>query len=170
MPEIEDGGPVHRAAVDVHRALAARSATVATAESLTGGMIGAVLTSVAGASATFRGGVIAYATQAKAELLGVRPALLAEHGAVHPDVAHYMAVGARRALVATYGLAVTGVAGPEPQDGRPVGTVFVGVAGPDDQVTVRELRLAGDRAGIRGATVEEALRTLLAIVTGTTLK
>ncbi|WP_374058172.1 CinA family protein [Marinitenerispora sediminis] len=166
----ETGDPLYRVAVDVHRGLAAGSATVATAESLTGGLIGAVLTDVAGASATFRGGVIAYATPAKAELLGVPAALLAEHGAVHPDVAYHMAVGARRALVATYGLAVTGVAGPEPQDGRPVGTVFVGVAGPDDQVTVRELRLGGDRAGIRRATVESALRTLHQIVTGTTFK
>jgi nicotinamide-nucleotide amidase len=114
----------------VHRLLGERSATVATAESLTGGLLGAELTAMPGSSATFAGGIVAYATALKASLLGVPEDLLARHGAVHPEVAVAMAEGVRDRLGATYGLAVTGVAGPEPQDGRPVGTVHLAVAGP----------------------------------------
>ncbi|WP_433326367.1 CinA family nicotinamide mononucleotide deamidase-related protein [Spirillospora sp. CA-294931] len=114
----------------VHRLLAERSATLATAESITGGLIGAELTGTPGSSATYAGGVVTYATRLKHEVLGVPEALLAEHGAVHPDVAAAMAEGVRDRLGATYGVAVTGVAGPEPQDGQPVGTIYVGVAGP----------------------------------------
>lgn len=110
--------------------LVARGETVAVAESLTGGLLGGALSSVPGASAVFRGGVIAYATELKASLLGVDPALLAREGAVHPDVAAQMARGAADRLGATWGLATTGVAGPDPQDGRPVGEVYVAVAGP----------------------------------------
>jgi hypothetical protein len=81
-----------------------------------------------GSSATFAGGVIAYATELKQRLLGVPAGLLAAYGAVHPDVARTMAEGACCALGARYGVAVTGVAGPDPQDGRPVGTVYAAVA------------------------------------------
>ncbi|MFC3995427.1 CinA family protein [Nocardiopsis sediminis] len=157
-------------AAQAHRALSALGATVATAESLTGGLIGAALTSVAGASATYRGGVVAYATDLKSALLGVPAGLLAAHGAVHPDVARAMAAGARERLGATFGLAVTGVAGPEPQDGREVGTVFCAVAGPGSAVRVDELRLNGARAAIRDQTVEQALRFLIAEVARTTHK
>lgn len=136
------------AASAAHRALKARAGTVATAESLTGGLIGAALTEVAGASATYQGGVIAYSTALKAELLGVPRALLDEHGAVHPDVAAAMARGVRERLVATFGLAVTGVAGPEPQDGKRVGTVFVAVAGPDEEIGIEEFRFDGQRARV----------------------
>jgi nicotinamide-nucleotide amidase len=129
------GGVVHGIGEDtldrvVHRLLGERSATVATAESLTGGLLGAELTAMPGSSATFAGGIVAYATALKASLLGVPEDLLARHGAVHPEVAVAMAEGVRDRLGATYGLAVTGVAGPEPQDGRPVGTVHLAVAGP----------------------------------------
>ena len=80
----------------VHAALRARDATIAVAESLTGGLLGGALTDVAGSSATFRGGVVAYATELKASLLGVDPDLLARHGAVHPEVAAAMARGVAR--------------------------------------------------------------------------
>jgi PncC family amidohydrolase len=101
---------------------------VAVAESLTGGLLGAALTEMPGSSGTFAGGVIAYATELKQRLLGVPADLLAAYGAVHPDVARAMAEGACRVLGSPYGLAVTGVAGPDPQDGRPVGTVYAAVA------------------------------------------
>jgi competence/damage-inducible protein CinA-like protein len=129
------GGVVHGGGEDtldrvVHRLLAERSATVAVAESLTGGLLGAELTAMPGSSATFAGGIVAYETRLKSALLGVPEGLLARYGAVHPEVATAMAVGVRERLGAAYGLAVTGVAGPDPQEGRPVGTVHIGVAGP----------------------------------------
>src|ERR1700677_1907333 len=96
--------------------------TVAVAESLTGGLVAAALTDIPGASASFRGGVVTYATELKASLLGVDPGMLARHGAVHPHVATSMAEGVRSRLGASFGLATTGVAGPEPPDGQPGGT------------------------------------------------
>ncbi|WP_329519971.1 CinA family nicotinamide mononucleotide deamidase-related protein [Spirillospora sp. NBC_01491] len=157
----------------VHRLLAERSATVAVAESLTGGLIGAELTAMPGSSATYAGGVVAYATELKHRLLGVPEALLAEHGAVHPEVAAAMAEGVRDRLGAAYGLAVTGVAGPEPQDGHSVGTVYASVAGPGGLLTVTAPRLPVPGAGseirpvIRRMTVVHALellrRTLLGL-------
>lgn len=137
-------------------ALRARQESVATAESLTGGLVCAALTAVAGASAVVRGGVVSYATDVKASVLGVDPELLSARGAVDPDVAVAMAHGVCRRLSASWGIATTGVAGPEPADGKPVGCVFIAVVGPG-QVRVRELRLEGDRAAIRSLTVEAAL-------------
>ncbi|GAA0364899.1 CinA family nicotinamide mononucleotide deamidase-related protein [Actinoallomurus spadix] len=150
----------------VHRLLAARNATVAVAESLTGGLLGAELTGMPGSSATFLGGVVAYATPLKHSLLGVPADLLAAHGAIHPDVAAAMATGVRERLGASYGLAVTGVAGPDPQDGQPVGTVHIGVAEAGGPPVVRSVRLpvAGDgeraRGPIRRMTVVHALDLL----------
>jgi nicotinamide-nucleotide amidase len=130
------------------RALAGRGWTVAVAESLTGGMVAASIVDVPGASRVLRGGVVAYATDLKAELLGVDAALLAEHGAVDPRVAEQMAQGVRRRLGADVGLATTGVAGPASQDGHPPGEVHVAVATPAG-VRVESLRLEGDRAAVR---------------------
>jgi nicotinamide-nucleotide amidase len=144
----------------VLRLLGEHGATLAVAESLTGGLVAARLTAVPGASRTFRGSVTAYATELKARLLGVDPALLAERGAVDPLVARAMAEGVRIRLGADWGLATTGVAGPDPQDGKPVGTVYVAVAGPRGLGETRELLLTGDRAGIRERTVIAALNLL----------
>lgn len=150
----------------VHRLLAERDATVAVAESLTGGLLGAELTGMPGSSATFNGGVVAYATSLKHTLLGVPEDLLAAHGAVHPDVAAAMARGVRERLGATYGLAVTGVAGPDPQDGRPVGTVYLAVTGSGERAAVRSPRLpvpedgGRARAPIRRMCVVHALDLL----------
>jgi PncC family amidohydrolase len=142
----------------VHEALLARGETVAVAESLTGGALGAAITAVPGVSATFRGGVVAYATELKASLLGVDPALLAARGPVDPDVAVAMAVGVRERLTATWGLATTGVAGPDPQDGHPPGTVYVAVAGPTDHHVSRlGLPAGAGRAALRSMTVDAAL-------------
>lgn len=138
-----------------------RGETVAVAESLTGGLLAAELTAVPGASRSFRGSVTAYATELKREVLGVDGALLSARGAVDPEVARQMARGVRRVLGADWGVATTGVAGPTPQDGQPVGTVHVAVAGPSGAATGAALHLAGDRAGIRGQTVEAAVKLLL---------
>lgn len=143
----------------VHEHLLARGETLAVAESLTGGALGAALTAVPGASATFRGGVTAYASDLKVSLLGVDPVLLAAVGAVHPEVAGQLASGVRERLGATYGLATTGVAGPDPQDGRPPGEVYVGLAGAGT-AEVRELRLTGDRQAVRAGAVRAALTAL----------
>jgi nicotinamide-nucleotide amidase len=155
-------------AADVVRLLTVKGGTVAVAESLTGGLVAAEITAVPGASKVFRGSVTAYATDLKHRLLGVDEALLAAKGAVDPQVAAEMAAGVRRALGADWGIATTGVAGPEPQDGRPVGTVYVAVAGPDgagsgaaDGEKVTALRLNGDRAEIRMESVRSVLALLI---------
>jgi nicotinamide-nucleotide amidase len=140
-----------------------RGLTVGTAESLTGGLVCAALTSVPGASAVVRGGVIAYATELKALLLGVPADLLSARGAVDPDVAAAMAEGVRGRLGADVGLATTGVAGPDPADGKPVGTVYVAVATPAG-TGVTGLQLAGDRAQIRAATVLRILQLLVSAI------
>lgn len=136
--------------------LAESNGTVAVAESLTGGLVAAELTAVPGASRSFRGSVTAYATELKHRVLGVDAGLLEAEGAVNPQVAEEMAAGVRRVLGASWGIATTGVAGPDPQDGQPVGTVFVSVAGPGRRKTAR-LRLKGSREEIR----RESARTVL---------
>ncbi|MFD9005833.1 CinA family protein [Streptomyces sp. NPDC059582] len=155
-------------AAEVVRLLTVRGETLAVAESLTGGLVAAEITSVPGASKVFRGSVTAYATDLKHELLGVDATLLAERGAVDPQVAAQMAAGVRKALGADWGLATTGVAGPEPQDGRPVGTVFVALDGPLAARSgsagggkVEAPRLNGDRAEIRMESVRSVLALLL---------
>jgi nicotinamide-nucleotide amidase len=140
--------------------LIARDETVATAESLTGGLVAAALTTVPGSSAVVRGGVVAYATELKAALLGVPSDLLERHGAVHGAVAEAMAEGARDRLGASTGVATTGVAGPDPAEGKPVGTVFVAVAGPGGLAS-RQLALTGGREEIRAATVASVLGLLI---------
>lgn len=157
--------------------LAARGETLAVAESLTGGLVAAEITSVPGASRVFRGSVTAYATELKRDVLGVDGALLEERGAVDAEVARQMARGVREALGADWGIATTGVAGPEPQDGQPVGTVYVAVAGPGVPTVGERLSLDGSwsgdpadgngeeagervRAGIRTESVRGALNLL----------
>jgi nicotinamide-nucleotide amidase len=145
----------------VHEALLARGETFAVAESLTGGALAATVTAVPGVSATFRGGVVAYATDLKGDLLGVPADLLARHGPVHPLVAAAMAAGARQRLGAAYGLATTGVAGPDPQDGHRPGEVYLGLAGGGRlRLLHRRLDLTGDRAAVRAGTVRAALAFL----------
>lgn len=146
--------------------LADRGQTVAAAESLTGGLVAAELTAAPGASATVRGSVTAYATEVKQEVLGVDGGLLRERGAVDAEVARQMAAGVRRVLGTDWGMATTGVAGPEPQDGKPVGMVYVAVAGPEESgrgtrsVALR-LSLDGDRAEIRDGSVRAVIRLFL---------
>jgi nicotinamide-nucleotide amidase len=139
--------------------LVERGETVAVAESLTAGLCGAALTDAAGSSAAFRGGVLVYATDLKAALAGVPADVLAERGAVSPQTAAALATGVRERLGATWGVGLTGVAGPDPQEGHPPGTVHVGVAGPDG-ATTRTARLPGDRARVRLLAVTTALELL----------
>jgi nicotinamide-nucleotide amidase len=139
--------------------LRARGQTLAVAESLTGGALSAAVVDVPGASAVLRGAVVAYATDLKHELLGVDGDLLAVEGAVHPEVARQMADGVRERLGATWGLATTGVAGPDPQDGVGPGTVYVAITGPGGE-RVERLLLPGGRGEVRAAAVRRALLLL----------
>ncbi|NUT46535.1 MAG: CinA family protein [Saccharothrix sp.] len=146
-------------AADVVRALRDRGETIATAESLTAGLVTAELTTVPGSSAVVRGGLVVYATDLKHSLAGVDAALLAEHGAVHPEVARQLAEGARERCGATWGLGLTGVAGPDPQDGVAPGTVHIGLSGPSGSF-VHTLTLGGDRHEVRKDSTTAALDLL----------
>ena len=157
--------PAIELAAELIAVLAARDATVAVAESLTGGRLTAALTSIPGSSAVVRGAVVAYASSVKEQLLGVDPALLATEGAVSAEVAAQMARGARGLLDTVYGVATTGEAGPESGSGQPVGMVFVAVSGPRGTVT-DELRadVMGQALGslpARAATQEAAVLAAL---------
>ncbi|MBO4206611.1 CinA family protein [Micromonospora echinofusca] len=151
--------PAGSPAAAVVHSLAERGETLAVVESLTGGLLAATIVEVAGVSSVFRGGLVVYATGLKSELAGVPAELLAERGPVDPDVAAALAEGGRGRCGADWCLATTGVAGPEPQGGKPVGLVYIAAAGPTG-TTVRELDLDGGREFIRSATVTEALRML----------
>jgi nicotinamide-nucleotide amidase len=141
--------------------LAARArATLGTAESCTGGLVAARLTSIPGASKTFVGSIVAYDDSIKTGVLGVPARLIEAHGAVSVEVATRMAEGARRTLGATHAVATTGVAGPEGgTDLKPVGTVCIAIAGPDG-CTADLQRFFGDRNAIREAAASDALRSL----------
>jgi nicotinamide-nucleotide amidase len=139
--------------------LAAAGATLATAESLTGGRLAAAVTSVPGASASYVGGFVTYATELKRSLLGVPDDVVERYGVVSAECARAMAVGCRDATGATYALTTTGVAGPDPQEGKPVGLVFVSVAGPDG-VSAVTMELVGDRHQIQDRACREALSAL----------
>lgn len=120
--------------------------TVATAESCTGGLVAHAITSRAGSSGYFVGGVVSYSNAVKVSALGVAPELLATQGAVSPDVATAMAAGVRERLEADLGVGVTGVAGPDGgTDDKPVGLVYVAVSDAHGEV-VRRFRWTGDRA------------------------
>ena len=150
-------------AADVIASLGDEAATVATAESLTGGRLAAVITDVAGSSKVYAGGVVSYATAVKIDVLGVPPEIVDTHGVVSGECARAMAEGVRTLLRTTYGVSTTGVAGPDTQEGKPVGTVFVAVAGPDETEVV-ELALTGDRASIQAAAVDGALSALRGMI------
>jgi nicotinamide-nucleotide amidase len=167
-PAQAESGPVNPvapgdSAAELIALLTARQQSIAVAESLTGGLLAGALTGVPGASAVFRGGVVAYATELKAALLGVGRDVLEARGAVSAEVAAAMAEGVRDRLGAAVGAATTGVAGPDPAEGKPAGTVYI-AASAGDQTRVRRLALSGSRAAIRAGTVREALALVLVIV------
>lgn len=135
--------------------------TLATAESCTGGMIGAALTAIPGSSAVYKGGVISYTNQIKHDLLGVSQLLLKEKGAVSKEVAEAMAVGVRNTMKADVAVSVTGLAGPGGDEyGNTVGTVFIGYA--DDRCCIaKHFLFTGDREAVRTQAAEAALETVL---------
>lgn len=139
--------------------LAGAARTVATAESLTGGLLGARITDVPGSSRVYRGGVVAYASDVKQSVLGVPDEVVAEHGVVSEPCARAMAEGVRDLLQASYGVATTGVAGPDEQEGHPAGTVWIAVAGPRG-THARLLALPGGRRQVREATCDGAVALL----------
>jgi len=151
---------LHRLAEQAVTGALGRGLTAATAESLTAGMVTAVLADTPGASGMLQGGVVSYANRVKADVLGVPGELLDAVGSVDGQVAAAMADGARRICGADIGVSTTGVAGPDPSDGQPVGTAHIAVSVADDTV-VRTIGLTGDRHEIRRLTVEHALGLLL---------
>ncbi|NKY88425.1 CinA family protein [Nocardia veterana] len=147
-------------AVDLVGMLTRRGQTVATAESLTAGLLAATLAGVPGASLVLRGGLVVYATDLKHRLAGVSEDTLAADGPVAAGTAEQLAVGARTTCAADWGIGLTGVAGPDPQGECPVGTVFLGLSGPGGTEVMR-LHLAGDRWTIRMSAVRTAIIELL---------
>jgi nicotinamide-nucleotide amidase len=147
--------------------LTARGWQLATAESCTGGLIAATCTELSGSSAWFERGFVTYSNEAKTELLGVDAALIAAHGAVSETVARAMAEGALARSRAHCAVAVTGVAGPTGgSPDKPVGTVWLAWAVQGDVVRAERCLFRGDRAAVRRATVDRALRGLLADLAG----
>lgn len=151
-------------AVAAVSALRSRGWTLATAESLTAGLLAATVAEVPGASDVLRGGVVVYATDLKHELADVPRDVLARHGAVSAETARALAVGAARRCDADVGVGLTGVAGPDPQEGQPVGTVHVGVCAPGVDPLSKRLALTGDRGAIRRGACAAALELLVRIV------
>lgn len=156
---------LHEVASDVIQLLKQAGETVGVAESLTGGGLMTAITSVSGASAVFRGGVVSYATPLKERLLNVDPALIKQHGVIHEDVVKQMAMGARKVTTfddkpTTWGISTTGVGGPDPQDEKPAGTAFIGIASPSRSWELGPFHFPGDRQQIRQATIMEALAQL----------
>jgi len=150
-------------AARVIHVMAARGATLATAESLTGGRLAALATQTPGSSAVYVGGLVTYATELKVRLLGVPEGLVEQRGVVSAECAAAMAEGARRVTGATHAVATTGVAGPDEQEGKPAGTVYVAVAGPDGTQSAA-LTLSGSREEIQDETCRQALELLLDVM------
>lgn len=146
-------------------ALRATNRTVATAESLTAGLVAATIAGVPGASTVLRGGLVVYATDLKHRLAGVSEEVLAAEGPVAASTAEQLAVGARTRCTADWGIGLTGVAGPDPQNGIGAGTVFLGLAGPRHTEVMR-LKLSGDRWNIRFDATRTAIRELLRCIRG----
>lgn len=150
-------------AAQVHDLLKSRGAMVATAESLTGGQLAVLLTTAPGSSETYLGGVVSYATEVKTDVLGVPRSIVENEGVVSAACARAMAEGVRRLTGAAYAMSTTGVAGPDPQEDKAPGTVFVSVAGPTG-VTALSLELSGDRGAIQRRSCEEALSALAEVL------
>jgi PncC family amidohydrolase len=153
-------------ATEVVAMLRHKGASIATAESLTGGRLASLLTEIPGSSEVYRGGVVAYATEVKVDVLGVPADLIEQHGVVSGECARAMAQGVRRLTGATYGVSTTGVAGPDRQEGKAVGTVYIALAGPDGRDAVVALELVGDRGTIQDRTCEEALGVVMGHIPG----
>jgi nicotinamide-nucleotide amidase len=150
----------------VARALVAQGDTIATAESCSGGLLAARLTDRPGASEYVKGGLVVYSNEAKASLAGVDAGLIKLHGAVSREVAEALAAGAREALHADIGVGITGVAGPGgATEQKPVGLVWLSIAGPGEQLTTRSVNLPGGRADVRERSTTVAMHMLLRLLT-----
>jgi nicotinamide-nucleotide amidase len=157
------GDPLVEASRRLHELLWARGETVATAESLTGGRLAGALTAVPGASRSYLGGVVAYATHVKVQVLGVPQSVVDRHGVISGECALAMARGAASLTGADWAMATTGVAGPDRQEDHPPGTVYVGLVGPG-RASALALELVGDRLTIADRSCVEALAGLAAVV------
>lgn len=156
-------------AKSVGKTMTARDLTLATSESLTGGLLGAVITSIPGSSAYYLGGAVAYATAMKARLSGVERSILTSHGVVSEQTVTEMAIGIQRLTDADWAIAVSGVAGPDPQEGHPAGEVWICVVGPrvgamESAVQAHRYQFEGDRTAIREQTVAAGLELLLTMM------
>ena len=150
----------------VGHTLAERQLTLATSESLTGGLLGATITAVPGASRYYLGGVVVYATEQNARIGGVNPTVLTSHGVISEQTAVEMVIGVQQLTGAGYALAASGVAGPDPQEGHPPGVVWIAAIGPRigsiaPPPTALRFEFDGDRLAIRQQTVSAALQMLL---------
>ena len=150
-------------ATTVVKQLSKKGKTVAVAESITGGGLGATITDVAGSSEIFLGGAITYSDVSKTKLLEVPKRLITKHTAVSEEVAKAMAEGARNLFKADYAISTTGVAGPGKAYGKSAGTVWIAIASKNETIAV-ELSIAGDRATVRKSTIESALATFSRIL------
>lgn len=149
----------------IGRTLAERGLTIATSESITGGLLGATITGVPGASRYYVGGVVVYATEQKARIGGVGAGVLKSHGVISEQTAVEMAMGVQELTGADYALAASGVAGPDPQEGHPPGVVWIAAAGPrvgaiEPSPVALRFEFDGDRQQIREQTVSAALQML----------
>ena len=138
--------------------------TIATAESITGGGLGEAITSIAGSSEIYRGGVIAYSDAIKVSHLEIPKRMLTQHTAVSEEVARAMAESVRAQYTADYGISTTGVAGPGKAYGQRAGTVWIAIAS-KRETTVIQLALSGDRASVRQVVIESAIATFTRILT-----
>ena len=149
----------------VHAALA-HKATLAVAESCTGGRVASALTGVQGASEIFPGGVVAYANAVKQSVLGVPAEVLEQFGAVSAETAHAMAVGVKRVMNATHAIAITGIAGPTGATAtKPVGRVYIGLVTPSE-TRIERFQFNGTRHAVQNMAAESALRILLGTLSG----
>jgi nicotinamide-nucleotide amidase len=162
-PDTEPGSDQMTLASALQAELFRRSQRFATAESLTGGRLGDVVSAAPGASDTYLGGVVSYATEVKHSVLGVSEETIEKHGVVSGECAEEMAAGVRDLTGADWAVSTTGVAGPTQQEDKPVGLVFIGVAAPGG-VHSERFDFDGDRAEIREKTVKSAIDLLLETV------
>ena len=152
-------------AARVGLALKKRGWRLAVAESCTGGLRGHRRTSIPGSSAYFLGGVIAYRNESKVRILNVREETLARFGAISAEAAREMAAGVRRLFGADLALAITGVAGPDPEEGKPVGEIHIALAGPEG-IQTYQIMGGPDRQEDKALAVEAALELLEAMLEG----
>ena len=149
-------------ATEIIETLRQRNETLSTAESLTAGAVSSALVTIAGASDVFVGGITAYRDEIKISHLDIDPALIAEHSSISQQCAVEMAKGAMKSFGTTWAISTTGVAGPNPLDGHPVGAVWVAIEGPVSQTI--ELALSGERESVRNATTASAIATFARIL------